>query len=334
MILSLGQARALAHAAMTGVGHSEREAEVIADHLIDCELRGLAFGGLSRAVSVVERIQATAAARQPIGVERETPVSAAIDGGDQVGYLVAQQATELAIAKARTSGVAVIGARNTWYTGMFSYYLEQVTAAGFLGMAAGSGAHIVAPHGGSQARFGTNPIAFGFPTSGSPVIWDIGTSSVMLGEVLQRHREGRPLDAGHAFDADGCPTQDPVAALFGGAFTVWGGHKGSGLALVVQLLGMACGAATAPHGVSDCGFLLMVVDPGLFTDADDFRRRAADYAELLRATRPTDAERPVRVPFERSAAERERRRARGTIEVSDDVCTALSNAASPTLGAR
>ncbi|GAA3311567.1 hypothetical protein GCM10020295_81560 [Streptomyces cinereospinus] len=192
MILSLGQARALAHAAMTGVGHSEREAEVIADHLIDCELRGLAFGGLSRAVSVVERIQATAAARQPIGVERETPVSAAIDGGDQVGYLVAQQATELAIAKARTSGVAVIGARNTWYTGMFSYYLEQVTAAGFLGMAAGSGAHIVAPHGGSQARFGTNPIAFGFPTSGSPVIWDIGTSSVMLGEVLQRHREGGP----------------------------------------------------------------------------------------------------------------------------------------------
>lgn len=332
MILSLGQATALARAAMVGVGHSDTEAAVVADHLIDCELRGLSFGGLARGVSVIERIQATPTARHKPRIERESSVSAAIDGGDQVGYLVAQQATDLAIAKARAGGLAVVGARNTWYTGMFSYYLEQVTEAGFVGIAAGSGAHIVAPHGGTEARFGTNPLAFGFPTTSTPVIWDIGTSSVMLGEVLLRHREGRPLDPGTAFDPDGQPTQDPVAALFGGAFTVWGGHKGSGLALVVQLLGMACGAAGAPHGVSDCGFWLLVMDPGLLTGPEDFRHRAARYADHVRATRPADEDRPVRVPFDRSAAERDRRRREGTVEISDETYAALIKVAAPTLG--
>ncbi|MFB6549327.1 Ldh family oxidoreductase [Streptomyces sp. NPDC056405] len=332
MILSLGRATTLARQAMVGVGHSDEEAAVIADHLIDCELRGLGFGGLSRAVSVIERIQATPTTRQEPRIERESAVSAAIDGGDQVGYLVAQRATDLAIAKARSGGLAVVGARNTWYTGMFSYYLEQVTEAGFIGMAAGSGAHIVAPHGGTEARFGTNPLAFGFPTTGTPVIWDIGTSSVMLGEVLLRHREGRPLDAGTAFGPDGQPTQDPVAALFGGAFTVWGGHKGSGLALVVQLLGMACGAAAAPQGVAGCGFMLVVVDPGLLTDADDFRQKAAQYADHVRATRPADEDRPVRVPFDRSAAERDRRRRDSTVEIPEDTYAALINVASSAAG--
>ena len=332
MILSLDAATALARAAMAGAGHSDEESSVIADHLIDCELRGLSFGGLARAVSIVERIRATPTARGPVRVERESAVSAAIDGGDQVGYLVAQQATELAIAKARASGLALVGARNTWYTGMFSYYLEQVTDAGLAGLAAGSGAHIVAPHGGTEARFGTNPLAFGFPTTGAPVIWDIGTSTVMLGEVLLRRREGRPLDPGLAFDAEGQPTQDPVAALSGGAFTVWGGHKGSGLAVAVQLLGMACGAATAPQGVSDCGFWLLVVDPGLLTDADDFRRRAAEYADLIRATRPADTSRPVRVPFDRSAAERDRRRRRGSVEISDETYAALIAVTAPATG--
>jgi LDH2 family malate/lactate/ureidoglycolate dehydrogenase len=79
--------------------------------------------------------------------------------------------------------------------------------------------------------------------------------------------------------------------------------------------------------VSDCGFLLTVIDPGLLTDADDFRRRAAEYAALVRDTRPRDPGRPVRVPFDRSAAERERRQARGVIEVSDEIHTALTQAA-------
>ncbi|MEK1943185.1 MAG: Ldh family oxidoreductase [Pseudomonas sp.] len=327
MKLSVAQARALVQAAMEAVGHSAAEAAVIGDHLIDCELRGLSYGGLPRALSVIERIKSATEPKRPIKVRRESPVSASIDGGDQVGYLVAQQATDMAIAKAKASGIAVVGANETWYTGMFSYYLEQVTRAGFVGLIAGSGGHIVAPAGGTEKRFGTNPIAFGFPALDTPIIWDIGTSSIMLAEVLLAMRLEQPLAEGRAYDSQGQPTTDPAAAL-GGAFTGWGGHKGSGLALVVQLLGMLTGAAAAPDGLRDCGFFLLVIDPNLLSDLDDYKQRVAAYADSLRATRPLDPNLPVRVPFERSAAERAKRLAADEIVVDDAVHNALIKIAS------
>jgi LDH2 family malate/lactate/ureidoglycolate dehydrogenase len=322
MILSIHDARALIRACMTATGHTPAEADIISDHLIDCELRGLSFGGLPRALSVIERIHATQTPRKPIEIVKESPVSAALDGGDQVGYLVAHRATEIALGKARSTGIAVVTANQTWYTGMFSYYLEKITAAGFMGLVAGSGGRRVAPHGGTEGRFSTNPIAFGFPGTGTPVIWDIGTSAIMLGEVVLAERMGELLPEGSAFAPDGKPTRDPAAAL-AGAFAVWGGHKGSGLALVVQLLGMMGGASAAPPKLRDCGFFMLVVDPNLLTDGDDYARRVSAFANSLRDTRPLDPATPVRVPFERSAAEREKRRADNAIEVADQIYAAL-----------
>ena len=151
--LTLTEAHALLIDAMVAVGHSNGEAEVIADHLMDCEMRGLSYGGLARALSVVERIRATEPPC-PIRIVHETPVSATLVGGDHVGYLVAARATEIGLEKARNQGIAVVGARETWYTGMFSYYLERATGAGLAGMIAGSGPAMVAPHGGTEARLG------------------------------------------------------------------------------------------------------------------------------------------------------------------------------------
>lgn len=324
MKLAVGAARTLVEQALAAAGYTLAEAATITDHLIDCELRGLGYGGLARALSVIDRRKAADTPARPITLVRETPFSASYDGGDQVGYLVANQVTETAINKARTTGIAVVGANETWYTGMFSYYLERITAAGFVGMIAGSGGQIVAPEGGSEARFGTNPIAFGFPSDDAPIIWDIGTSNVTLAEVLLKMRLGESLAPGLAYDAQGTSTTTPAAALMGGAFAVWGGHRGSGLAMVVQLLGMLCGAAAAPNGLRDCGFFMLVVDPAALTSAEDYKTRVSNYAASLRATRPLDTAKPVRVPFERSRAERARRIADDTIDVADEVVAALT----------
>jgi LDH2 family malate/lactate/ureidoglycolate dehydrogenase len=322
LTLPLSEARALVTDAMAACGHTAAEADAIADHLLDCELRGLPFGGLARALSIAERIQATATPRTEIRTVAETPVSATLDGGDQVGYLVGLRALETAVAKARAQGIALVGARNTWYTGMFSYYLEKAAAAGLAGLIAGSGPAVVAPHGGTEGRYGTNPIAFGFPAEPHPVIWDIGTSAVMHGEAVLKSRLGRKLSPGQAYDASGAPTLDPAEAL-GGALGAWGGHKGSGLALVVQLLGMMTGAAADPPGISDCGFLVVLFDPALLTDAEDYRRRTEALAEAVRATRPVEGGEPVRVPFDRSAADRAEALRRGTVDVPEEVVSAL-----------
>ncbi|MDH6554966.1 delta1-piperideine-2-carboxylate reductase [Streptomyces sp. SAI-117] len=319
--LPLDEARHIVTEAMVAVGYTPEDAAVIADHLMDCELRGLSYAGLARAVSIVERIRATEPP-QPIQVVQESPVSAALDGGDQVGYLVAARATEIGVEKARAHGMAMVGARQTWYTGMFSYYLERIVDAGFVGMIAGSAPALVAPYGGTESRFGTNPIAFGFPTADGPLIWDIGTSSITHAEVTLAARLDEALPAGKAFDPAGRPTTDAAAALRG-AFTVWGGHKGSGLALVVHLLGMLAGASAAPVGVSDCGFLAVVLDPSKLGDAADFRARAAEFATSVRNTRPVDGGSAVRVPFDRSAALRAETLRRGTIEVTVPVLEAL-----------
>jgi len=198
--LTIAEARGLAEGAMRAIGHTTEEASLIADHLIDCELRGLSYGGLPRALSIVERISKSSRRREPIRIEDKTAVSALVHGGDNVGYLVAYKAMELAIQRAKMHGVAIIGANSTWYTGMLSYYAERIAGHDLVSMIASNASPWVAPFGGTKGRFGTNPICYGFPTAeGDPIIWDIGTSKIMHAEVLLARRLGRELPEGAAF---------------------------------------------------------------------------------------------------------------------------------------
>lgn len=326
MRLTIAEARGLLEAGMATIDYGPEEAALIADHLLDCELRGLTIGGLSRALSLIERYRGRAHERQPIQVTRETPFSAVVKGGGHAGPLVAYKAAELAIEKARQTKIGVVGAVESVYTGMLSYYMEMAARANFMAMAAGSSASWVAPHGGVEGRFGTNPMAFGFPSAAAPIIYDIGTSNIMVADAVLHERQGKSLPEGMAFDEEGHPTCDPTEALRG-ALTVWGGHKGSGLALVAQLLGMLCGApADPPRRESGIGFFILVLDPELLTDAEDFRSRVATYADWLRTTKPLEAGKPVRAPFDRSREERARRLAEDAIEVSDVVYEGLVRA--------
>lgn len=321
MKLTAHDARALAQQVMTTLGHDAASAALIADHLIDCELRGITYGGLARALSIAERLARTDN-RRPMTIERETPVLARIDGGDQIGYVVAHRATRMAIAKAKASGLAAVAAHNTWYTGMLSYYAEMAAAEGLVSMIASNASPWVAPHGATEGRFGTNPICFGFPSQDEPVIWDIGTSAIIHAEVTLHRRLGTPLPPGVAFDPEGQPTLDPVAAL-AGAFAPWGGHKGSGLAIVVHLLGMLAGSAVIPPELAQFGILIVTIDPSALTDAEQWKADVAAYAEAVRAARPVPGGVPVRMPFDRSREARRRRQQEDRIEIADPIYDAL-----------
>ena len=316
MRISSPDARALIEAVMQHPGHSASEAAIIADHILDSELRGLRQGGLARAISICERMERTKHARTPMRLENETPVSARIDGGDNVGYLVGRYATEVAIKKARTSGIAMVAAHNTWYTGMLSYYAEMAAAQGLVSMIASNASAWVAPHGATEGRFGTNPLCFGFPSKGVPVIWDIGTSIIIHADAMLAHRLGQPIAEGVAYDSQGRPTIDPFAAL-SGALVNWGGPKGSGLGLAVQLLGIMAGSTTIPLDLERFGCLIVMMDPQVISPGEGFEDKVTAYVDWVHSARPLDPKTPVRVPFERSAQDRTKRLAEGFLEIPD-----------------
>ncbi len=327
--LPIEAARKLLEAVMCGTGYTGEQAAIIVDHLMDSELRGLTQGGLARAISICERIKRFPAAPANAGgmrIEHETAVAARIDGADQVGYLVARRATELALDKVRAHGLAMVGAHNTWYTGMLSYYAEMAVAQGYVVMIASNASAWVAPHGATEGRFGTNPMCFGFPSKSTPVIWDIGTSIIIHADATLARRLGRELNPGVAYDAAGNPTINPAEAL-GGALMAWGGAKGSGLGLAVQLLGIMAGSTVLPQDLSGFGFLIVLMDPALLGPGEDFSAKVSEYADWYRTARPLDPNVPVRVPFERSQQERARQLAAGFIEVPELIHRSLQELA-------
>jgi LDH2 family malate/lactate/ureidoglycolate dehydrogenase len=326
MQLTIQEAHDLAARAMAALGHDPTDAGLIADHLIDCELRGLRYGGLARAISIAERMQRTRDRRRPIRILHETPVSARLDGGDHIGYVVAHRATAIAVEKAKAAGIAVVGASDTWYTGMLSYYAEMAAAQGLVSMIASNASPWVAPHGATEGRLGTNPICFGFPGTNEPTIFDIGTSAIIHAEVTLAQRLGNELPENVAFDRDGLPTRDPAAAL-AGAFAAWGGHKGSGLAIVVQLLGIMAGSPPIPPELPGFGYLIVTMRPDLMGPEETFRENASAFADAVRTARPVAGGPPVRMPFDRSRREREMRLAGNAIEIPDVLVARLSRIA-------
>lgn len=317
MRLPIEQAGELVHALMRASGFDEAEAGTITHHIMDCELRGAVYGGLSRALTIAETVRALPEPSTPFRVTRQTSVSAQIDGGNSAGYLVARHATELAIAKAQQHGIGVVAVYNTWLTGMFSYYMEMATRNDLVALVFGSSAWYVAPQGSNEARFGTNPIACGFPSTGDPVILDVGTSAMPVGEAVLRKRLGQQLPEGWAFGPDGEPTCDPQAAL-DGVFKAWGGHKGAGLAMMVQMFGLLCSDAVRPPPHKESTFLIFVVRPDLFAPVAAYKKAITDYADSVRAARAIGAA-PIRMPFERSAAERRQRLADGWLDVPEAI---------------
>lgn len=323
MRLTIPEATALIESGLARLGHDEGEARIIADHLMDCELRGLDYAGFARLLSIADRLDRTGRSARRIEVLQETAASARLDGADNIGYLVAQRATDMAIDKAVATGISIVGASDTWYTGMLSYYAEQAAARDLVTMIASNASPWVAPHGGSEGRFGTNPICFGFPSAEAPVIWDIGTSSIIHAQVVLARRLGEKLAPEMAYGPDGEPTSEPEEALKG-SFTPWGGHRGSGLAIVVQLLGVMAGSAALPGELEGFGYVMIAVRPDLLTPLGTFKDEVARYSGMIRDTRPVEGGPPVRMPFDRSRQMREKVRAEGTVEVPDEIHRAVA----------
>lgn len=313
--LSVTESRALGEGALARIGYSEDDSRIVVDQLIDNSLCGYRFAGLPRILAIAREAR-TQNTRAPVAIVHETPATALVDGGNNVGYVAVYRGAEIAIRKAKESGVAAVGVYNSYFSGRNAYYLERIVEAGLVGLHTASGAPHIVPPGASRPALGTNPIAFGFPSADGPVIFDIGTASLMWGEVLLAAETGEELPEGVAVDADGNPTRDGRAAAKGGV-SAFGGHKGYGLAFAIQALGLLAGAMIPRGQAQDYGFLFLVVDPGAMlpqsTGVDPFAQQMAALVKAIQATPRQGGVAEIRIPSQRAFRERERRRAEGIL---------------------
>jgi LDH2 family malate/lactate/ureidoglycolate dehydrogenase len=309
--LRVAEATALGERALRGLGLPDDDVRIIVDQLIDNALCGYPFASLPRILAIAQDAKAQQP-RQPVRVVHDTPVSALLDGGNNVGYVAVYRAAQVAIDKARAQQFAVVGVYNSYYSGRNAYYMEMIVNAGLVGIHLASAQPHVVPPGGTRPALGTNPLCIGFPSTHGPVIVDMGTAALQWGEVLLHAHLGTPLPEGVGVDKDGRPTRDATEVMLGGVLP-FGGHKGYGLSFAVQAMGLLAGAALARGQVQDYGFLFIVFAPGLLIPAEQFQQQVSDLIARLKATPRQSGVEEIRIPSERAFRERQRRRVEGIV---------------------
>ena len=309
--MTVDEATTLGADALKRLGYTDEEAGIITGHLIDSALCGYKFAGLPRILAISKSARVKKG-RQPIRIVQETPVSASVDGGNNVGYLTAWHGSGIGIEKAKAMGMSAVGVHNTFYSGRGAYYVERMVKEGLAVICAASAQPKVLAPGAMDAVMGTNPICIGFPSQEGPIVYDIGTAAIMGGELSLYGMLGKMLPEGIAFDTQGRPTQDPNEAQKGGVVP-FGGHKGYGLAFCVQGLGLLAGAVLARGTVKDYGMLFIAIRPDVLLPPGKYEEHVSMFVRELKGTRRQPGVDEIRVPFERSVRERERRLVEGIV---------------------
>jgi LDH2 family malate/lactate/ureidoglycolate dehydrogenase len=309
--MSVDEATGLGLDALRRIGYPADEARIIVDQLVDNALCGYKFAGLPRILAIAGDWK-TGKARSPVRIVHETPVSATLDGGNNVGYIAAYRAAEVAVEKARTSGIAAVGAYNSYFSGRNAYYVERIVNEGLFALHTASGQPHVLPPGAAVPSLGTNPISFGFPSSEGPVIVDFGTAAIMWGDVMLHAHLGQPLPEGTGYDQRGAPSTDAQAVLRGGV-AAFGGYKGYALSLAIQAMGLLSGANLVRNRPLDYGFFFIALDPDILLPAGDFAQQMSAFVQAVKATPRQSGVDEIRIPSERAFRERSRRRVEGIV---------------------
>lgn len=323
----------LVAAIMRGAGCTADEAQAVATRLVDANCVGHESHGVIRVAKYLEWVRdGTLRPNTAPTLVVDTATLAIVDGNRGFGQVIGEYATRLGIAKAATTGIAMIGLRNCGHLGRVGEWAEMAAAAGqvslhFLNT---SGAQRVAPFGGSDRRLSTNPISIGVPVAGGdPVILDVTTSTVAEGKLMVALNKGEQVPDGWIIDRDGLPTTDPEAFYDGGALLTIGAHKGSGLSIVTDLLAgaLSTGRSSDPTDtVLRNNMLSIYIAPAVYAPEDAVAREAARFVAWVKASPPRKQGEPVQAPGD---VERRLRaeRARSGVPIDDKTWSDLLDAA-------
>lgn len=315
--------RAAVQALMRGFGSAPREVELVTENLIQANLTGHDSHGIGMLPRYANAfLEGGLTANAHVTTKLDSATLLALDGNAGFGQVIGHEAMELGIARAKAHGSCIVALANSHHLCRIGAWAEMAVAEGLVSMHFVNviSRPIVAPWGGRDARFGTNPFAVGIPVAGrDPVILDLATSVVAQGKTRVAHNKGERLAPGQLLDDHGEPTTDPKFGVVEplGALRTFGEHKGFGLALVCELLGgaLAGGLAVQSRGNGSQrvlnGMLTVLFDPSRLADSAIYSGEMQAFLDWVVASPPQAGTERVRVAGEPERESRAQRLAHG-----------------------
>lgn len=328
--LGVSELSALVVDALSGNGVSTEDATEVARVLVLADLFGIRTHGIQRVAEYIDRARLGGiTSGASIEVERVAPGLARVDGGNGIGPLIGMRALREASAMAREVGIGAVFVRNSNHFGPIMPYCFVAAQDGFASIIGSNATTTIAAWGGSEAKLGNSPFAIGVPRpDGDPVILDVAMSVVARAKIRNAAKAGAAIPDTWATDSTGKPTTDPVAALDGFLLPM-GGHKGYGLALMIDMLaGVLSGASYLtrieswskdPEKPQNLGHFFVLIDTRALADSTWLAERVGDFVDILHSSTPLDPGQPVRVPGEFEMAEYHRQMRSGVSVDSKDL---------------
>ncbi len=338
-VISAQQLRDQCAAILLAAGSSAQEAQQVAANLVLANLSGHDSHGVGMIPRYVDAVlEGGLIPNASVKVQLDAGSLLTLDGQRGYGQIVGVQATELAIGRAKELGSCILALGNSHHLGRIGHFAEMAVAQGLVAIHFVNvlSRPVVAPWGGGDGRFGTNPCCIGVPLAGrDPFVLDFATSRVAQGKMRVAHNEGQQVPDGYLIDQDGRPTNDPGvvvvpqasgpggAGLFG-ALLPFGEHKGYGMAVACELLGGALTGSGTWHRPADQqravinGMLAILIDPARLGTQQTFEQESLAFIDWLRQSPPAAGFDAVRIAGE---PEREARRKRERDGIAVDAHT-------------
>lgn len=316
--VTLEELTSLTKRALGVLGLEGEQLDQVHDVLLYAELRGRSQG----LQKIIERAVAPSPGCGTIEIVRAEGATMRIDGTQNPGMVVSTYASDQASALGRKHGIGLVGTFNTSSsTGAIGFYAERIAAAGMIGLVMAGSPKVMAMAGGIDPVFGTNPIAIAVPTSGEPVALDMATAATAWFDLITASRGGEQIAEDVAVNRDGEPTRDPDAAM-AGALTAFGGYKGAGLALMIEMLtGPLVGAGVVgdADAASNRGMAFIAIRPSALVDQALFDDAVDRMCARIRSGRALKGSEGILLPGDSSRGRFERCLEDGTVDVETAV---------------
>lgn len=330
--VSAAQLRTQVAGIIAAGGSSAEEARIVAENLVLANLSGHDSHGVGMVPRYIDAVlEGGLKPNSAVKVNLDAGSLLALDGQRGYGQVVGEQAMKLAIPRAKQAGSCILALGNAHHIGRIGHWAEMAVAQGLVAIhfVNVQSRPVVAPWGGADGRFGTNPCCIGVPLKGrEPFLLDFATSRVAQGKMRVAHNQGRQVEPGLLIDEHGNPTTDPGVVvvpqsngLFG-ALRTFGEHKGFGMAVACELLGGALTGSGTWHRPATTartvlnGMLAILIDPQKLGTQSTFEEEALAFVDWVRQSPPAPGSDGVLLAGEPERAARKERERTG-IEIDD-----------------